>query len=76
MARRRRAPLARDDVAPLAGPLADSYRESLSIARDLRDFCTRLGQPFGFHVESVSIRKAEIDAAIRLTADLGALLRS
>jgi hypothetical protein len=59
-----------------ADPLADSYRESLAIARDLAAFCERLGMPYGFHVESVSIRKVEIDAAVRLAAAIAALLRS
>jgi hypothetical protein len=58
-----------------ADPLADSYRECLAIARDLHAFCVQEGIPHGFHVESVSIRKAEIEAATRLAADLGALLR-
>jgi 5,10-methylenetetrahydrofolate reductase len=58
-----------------ADPLADSYRECLTIARDLRDFCENLGVPHGFHVESVSIRRAEIEAATRLATDLGSLLR-
>ena len=57
-------------------PLADSYRESLAIARDLKAFCERLGMPYGFHVESVSIRKAEIEAAVRLAAEIGTMLRS
>jgi hypothetical protein len=56
-------------------PLADSYRECLSIARDLRAFAERLGIPYGFNVESVSIRKAEIEATIRLAGEVGALLR-
>jgi hypothetical protein len=56
-------------------PLADSYRECLAIARDLRGFCRRLGVPHGFHVESVSIRRAEIEAATRLAAEVGSLLR-
>jgi hypothetical protein len=56
-------------------PLADSYRECLAIARDLRAFCRRLGIPHGFHVESVSIRRAEIEAATQLAAELGSLLR-
>ena len=58
-----------------AYPLAESYRESLAIAHDLKGFCERLGMPYGFHVESVSIRKAEIEAAISLAAELGALIR-
>src|SRR5690349_20320509 len=56
-------------------PLEESYRECLAIARDLRAFCLRLGMPYGFHVESVSIRKAEIEGATRLAAEIGALLR-
>lgn len=56
-------------------PLADSYRECLSIARDLHAFCDRLGIPHGFHVESVSIRKSEIEAATDLTTELASLLR-
>ena len=30
--------------------------------------------PYGFHVESVSIRKDEIEAAVNLAGALGALL--
>jgi hypothetical protein len=37
--------------------------------------CADLGVPFGFHVESVSIRKAEIEAATDLAVEVGALLR-
>jgi 5,10-methylenetetrahydrofolate reductase len=56
-------------------PLIDSYRETLAMARDLKAFCENLGMPYGFHVESVSIRKAEIEAATHLATDLAALLR-
>ncbi|MGX6605124.1 methylenetetrahydrofolate reductase [Micromonosporaceae bacterium Da 78-11] len=56
-------------------PLADSYRESLGIARDLKAFCEHLGMPYGFHVESVSIRKAEIEASTQLAAEISTLLR-
>ena len=56
-------------------PLADSYRECLGIARDLKAFCEHLGMPYGFHVESVSIRKAEIEASTALAAEIGTLLR-
>jgi hypothetical protein len=57
-------------------PLADSYRECLAIARDVGAFCRRLGVPYGFHVESVSIRRAEIEAATQLAVEVGSLLRS
>ncbi|WP_250009601.1 5,10-methylenetetrahydrofolate reductase [Actinoplanes sp. M2I2] len=57
-------------------PLADSRRECLAMARDLKAFCERLGMPYGFNVESVSIRKAEIEATTELAREIGALLRS
>jgi Methylenetetrahydrofolate reductase len=56
-------------------PLADSYRECVSIARELISCCGELGVPFGFHVESVSIRKAEIEAATDLAAEVSGMLR-
>ncbi|WIM97758.1 5,10-methylenetetrahydrofolate reductase [Actinoplanes oblitus] len=57
-----------------ADPLTESYKHCLDIARDLRDFCEHLSVPYGFNVESVSIRKAEIEATTRLAADVAALL--
>ncbi|MEV0843216.1 5,10-methylenetetrahydrofolate reductase [Actinocatenispora sera] len=57
-----------------ADPLAESYRRCLATATDLVEFCTELGLPFGFNVESVSIRKAEIDASVALAADIRRLL--
>ncbi len=56
-------------------PLSESYRQTVAIARDLVDFCAHLGLPYGFNIESVSIRKAEIDATVDLAADVAALLR-
>ncbi|HVE27542.1 MAG TPA: 5,10-methylenetetrahydrofolate reductase, partial [Sporichthya sp.] len=52
--------------------LEASYDQCVATAHDLAGFCTGLGVPFGFNVESVSIRKAEIDAAVRLAAQLRA----
>jgi hypothetical protein len=54
-------------------PLAESYDYCVAGARDLANFCQRLRMPIGFNVESVSIRKAEIDAAMALAAELGEL---
>ncbi|WP_027341314.1 5,10-methylenetetrahydrofolate reductase [Hamadaea tsunoensis] len=55
-------------------PLAESYAQCLASARELSAFCRRLGLPFGFNVESVSIRRAEIEAAVALAAELRTLL--
>jgi hypothetical protein len=54
--------------------LAESYDQCVANARDLITFCRRLGIPFGFNVESVSIRKVEIDASIALAVELQQLL--
>ncbi|MEU1462619.1 5,10-methylenetetrahydrofolate reductase [Streptomyces sp. NPDC005727] len=54
--------------------LAESYQHCLANARDLIAFCRKLGMPFGFLVESVSIRKVEIDASVALAHELSRLL--
>ena len=54
--------------------LAESYEHCLASARDLIAFCRRLGMPFGFLVESVSIRKVEIEASVALAGELNGLL--
>ncbi|GAA1891046.1 methylenetetrahydrofolate reductase [Asanoa iriomotensis] len=64
-----------NSVRHAADPLAESYRQTMAMARDLADFCEHLGMPYGFNIESVSIRKAEIEATTDLAAEVGALLR-
>lgn len=54
--------------------LAESYEHCLANARDLIAFCRRLGMPFGFLVESVSIRKVEIEASVALADELRSFL--
>jgi hypothetical protein len=54
--------------------LAESYEHCVANARDLIAFCRKLGMPFGFLVESVSIRKVEIEASVALAHELSALL--
>jgi hypothetical protein len=56
-------------------PLTDSYRQCLANARELIDFCRNLRLPFGFNVESVSIRKAEIEASMLLAKEVRTILR-
>lgn len=55
--------------------LEASYAQAVATAVELIAFCRRLGVPFGLNVESVSIRKVEIEASVRLAARLGAELR-
>jgi hypothetical protein len=56
-------------------PLTDSYLQCLANARELIDFCRNLRLPFGFSVESVSIRKVEIEASVLLAKELRTMLR-
>jgi len=55
-------------------PLAESYEQCTEMARELAAFCRCLDVPFGFNVESVSIRRVEIEASVRLAAYIGELL--
>jgi hypothetical protein len=59
-----------NDLRNTGDTLSESYEQCLATAQDLMTFCQRLNAPFGFNVESVSIRKAEIDASVRLAAHL------
>lgn len=63
-----------NELANATDPLTESYDQCLAAARELTAFCRGLGMPFGFSVESVSIRKAEIEASVALAADLRGLL--
>lgn len=53
-----------------ADPLSDSYAHCAVAARELAAFCRQLGVPFGFNVESVSNRKVEIEASVRLAGEV------
>jgi hypothetical protein len=54
--------------------LAESYEHCVTTAGDLTAFCRRLGTPFGFLIESVSIRRVEIEASAALAREVGTLL--
>lgn len=55
--------------------LQTSIDNCLSIATELLDFSRPKNIPIGFNIESVSIRKEEIEASIALANDLGTLLK-
>lgn len=64
-----------NDLRHATDTLEASYRLAVAAATDLTAFCRDLGVPFGINVESVSIRRVEIEMAIRLAAELGTILR-
>ena len=59
-----------NDLKNAEDSLAASYDHCLATAGELAEFCTRLGMPFGFNVESVSNRREEIEASVRLASVL------
>ena len=48
----------------------------LQIAEELISFCTANNIPFGFNIESVAIRKDEIEASIRMVNQISEMLKS
>ena len=63
-----------NDLKHAGDPLAASYEQARATATELMAYCRRLGVPFGINVESVSIRRVEIEAAVRLAQELGTQL--
>src|SRR3954469_13553739 len=59
-----------NDLTHAADTLEASYQHALTTATELIAYCRRLGAPFGINVESVSIRRVEIEASVRLARDL------
>lgn len=64
-----------NDLEHADDTLSASYDHALATAHDLMAFCRRLGVPFGINVESVSTRRVEIEASVRLATRLLAELR-
>ncbi len=54
--------------------LDKSVNVFLNIASDLTDFCTERSIPFGFNIESVAIRKDEIEASIYMVNKIAEML--
>lgn len=65
-----------NDLRHAVDPLAVSSEQAAVTAVELIEYCRRLDVPFGLNVESVSIRREEIEASVALAARLAAYLRS
>lgn len=59
-----------NDLRHAANPLQASLDQAYATALELIAYCRRLGVPFGLNVESVSIRREEIEASVELAARL------
>jgi hypothetical protein len=64
-----------NDLRHAGDTLEASYQQALATATELMTYCRTLGVPFGINVESVSIRRVEIEASVRLAQELRAHLR-
>jgi hypothetical protein len=65
-----------NDLTHAADTLEASYQQALATATELIAYCRTLGVPFGINVESVSIRRVEIEASVRLAQELRPRLKS
>jgi hypothetical protein len=63
-----------NDLKHASDPLEASYHQAVTTATELVGYCRALGVPFGINVESVSIRRVEIEASVRLAQQLRTLL--
>ena len=70
LARRRRPSLDRNDLRHANDTLDASLDQAEATALELITFCRHLSVPFGINVESVSVRKVEIEASVRLAERL------
>lgn len=51
-----------------------SVNYCLHVAEELMEFCAKKDIPIGFNIESVSVRKVEIEASVFMTEEIHALL--
>ncbi len=54
--------------------LEKSVQVCLNTAQELITFCMERNIPFGFNIESVAIRKEEIEASVKMANDIGQML--
>lgn len=64
-----------NDLRHSTNPLVASVEQASATAFELIDYCRRIGLPFGLNIESVSIRREEIEASVELAAELAERLR-
>lgn len=65
----------KEDLRTSEDILERSVNICLDIASELTAFCMELSIPFGFNIESVAIRKAEIEASIYMAGQISQMLK-
>ena len=66
----------KEDLNTCENPVTRSVEIAIAIAADLIQYCKERSIPFGFNIESVAIRKVEIDASVELLNSVSALLKA
>jgi hypothetical protein len=66
----------KEELKVCANPIARSVEIAVGIAKDLIGFCKERSIPFGFNIESVAIRKEEVEASLALLNTINELLKS
>ncbi|GAB3281787.1 hypothetical protein GCM10027347_57640 [Larkinella harenae] len=64
----------KDELKKSEDILQKSVQICFGIASELTSYCVERAIPFGFNIESVAIRKAEIEASIHLARQIGQML--
>jgi hypothetical protein len=65
----------KDELQTSDNILEKSVKVCLDIASELTAFCMERNIPFGFNIESVAIRKEEIEASVKMANDIGQMLK-
>jgi 5,10-methylenetetrahydrofolate reductase len=65
----------KEDLKVCSNPVSRSLEISVATARHLTEYCMERSIPFGFNIESVAIRKEEIEASLQLLKTVGNMLR-
>jgi hypothetical protein len=66
----------KEELKVCVNPIARSIEIAVAIAKDLIAFCKERSIPFGFNIESVAIRKEEVEASLALLNTVNGLLKS
>jgi hypothetical protein len=66
----------KEDLKTSVNILEKSVKVCLDIASELTAFCMERNIPFGFNIESVAIRKEEIEASIYMANEIGHMLKN
>jgi hypothetical protein len=65
----------KEELKVCSNPVARSVEIATAISKQLIEFCSERSIPFGFNIESVAMRKEEVDASLELLNTVNGLLK-